>query len=35
VVLLLLDPTRPLLPIFVLCGVAMGLAIMPRWLPPE
>jgi hypothetical protein len=31
-VLLLLDPTRPLAPIFVLLGLAVAFAIIPRFL---
>ena len=32
-VLLLLDPTRPLAPIFVLLGLAVVFAVLPRFLP--
>ena len=32
-VLLLLDPTRPLAPIFVLLGLAVLFAVLPRFLP--
>jgi hypothetical protein len=35
VVLLLLDPTRPLLPVFVLLGVAVVLMFLPALLPGE
>jgi hypothetical protein len=34
-VLLLLDPTRPLLPVFVLLGVALVLMLMPALLPGQ
>ena len=33
IVLLLLDPTRPLLPVFVLLGVAVVLMFLPALLP--
>jgi hypothetical protein len=33
-VLLLLDPGRNLLPIFILLAVAVLLAVLPRFLPP-
>jgi hypothetical protein len=32
IVLLLLDPTRPLVPIFVLLALAMVCAVVPRFL---
>ena len=32
-VLLLLDPTRPLVPVFVLLGLAVFFAVLPRFLP--
>ena len=32
-VLLLLDPTRPLVPVFVLLGLAVLFAVLPRFLP--
>jgi hypothetical protein len=32
-VLLLLDPTRPLSPIFFLLGLAVSCAFIPRFLP--
>jgi hypothetical protein len=33
-VLLALDPGRPLLPIFALLAVAVVLMLLPAWLPP-
>ena len=30
---LLLDPTRPLVPVFVLLGLAVVFAVLPRFLP--
>ena len=32
-VLLVLDPTRPLVPVFVLLGLAVLFAVLPRFLP--
>jgi hypothetical protein len=32
-VLLILDPTRPLLPVFVLLGAALALLVLPALLP--
>jgi hypothetical protein len=32
-VMLLLDPTRPLLPVFILLGMALVLMILPTFLP--
>ena len=32
-VLLVLDPTRPLEPVFVLLGLAVVFAVLPRFLP--
>jgi hypothetical protein len=34
-VLLLIDPTRTLLPVFVLLGLAVLFFVLPRFLPPE
>jgi len=34
-VLVMIDPGRPLLPIFVLLGLAVVLMFLPAFLPPE